>query len=215
MNLTGPGLTGVTVFTQRLLSQGWESHRQLLPPGFPLSFTACWSSSSQPQEPCFLVDSRMDIFSSPPSERDLTRCTHLIYINATLATRQTFQWLFPPHQTRGTWGHRLISATEFKLSAGKILHLEVFLLVCNPKKDFLCFNIQHEYVARHQVQFFHCILLWLLPWGIRFLVQLSQVILISSNGWEKGMSHQLCEWWIWPRMWKTTINQFKVLKWWL
>lgn len=54
MNLTGPGLTAVTVFTQRLLRQSCESHWPLLPPGFSLSFTGCWSSSSQPQQPCVL-----------------------------------------------------------------------------------------------------------------------------------------------------------------
>lgn len=72
-------LTGVTVFTQRLLSQGCESHRQLLPPGSSPSLTPCWSSSSQPQQPCFFVDLFSPLLPQSQTWPDPDR---LIYINA-------------------------------------------------------------------------------------------------------------------------------------
>lgn len=69
MHLTGPGLTGVTVFTQRLLSQGCESHSALITARLlsvihsPLVVIKSGHSSH-----VFLLTSQTGIFSSPPSE---------------------------------------------------------------------------------------------------------------------------------------------------
>lgn len=71
--------------------------RHLLPPGFSLSFTAHWSSSSRPQQPCFLVDfsNRYFLLSSLRATTSAVAC-NLININAILVTTQTLQWLFFP-----------------------------------------------------------------------------------------------------------------------
>lgn len=198
MHLTGPGLTGVTVFTQRLLGQGCESHRQLLPPGFSLSFTACWSSSSRPQQPCFLVDlsNRYFLLSSPRAKTSAVPATSSILMQSSWPDKLCSGYFFPGQRNIRTLA--LISTTELRLPTVNS-SFKRFSLMARPFKAYtwecpFLFSFVSMYnmnkTASQKVIIFQCSIVVVFTLGHQFLrtVPISpQVILmapvIGSNCW--------------------------------
>lgn len=160
-----PALTGVTVFTQRLLSQGCESHRQLLPPGSSPSFTPCWSSSSQPQQPCFFLLTYFPLSSLRARPDQIPTASSILMQSPANHSGQTLRRLVLPAQrnmrTLPIGPLTLSGATELiQLPNLKILIYMKSLCSHSHVTYFslqLYFNIQHERIASHTLWVFQSI----------------------------------------------------------